>query len=221
MTEQFSKSEAIEFGWNTMKKNFWFWVLILLTIGIISSALQAPGPYADKHDYQGLAVLTGLLAYLVQLVFQMGQARIVLKFCDKNQPDYVDLFTTWRPLLKVFLAGLLYGLIIMAGLILFIIPGIIWAIRFQFYLYHIVDRDSGPIEALQQSFALTKGHTWNLFLLALLMFGINILGFLALLIGLFATIPATTMAHGYVYRWLFPASSQSTPINQGPIIWEQ
>jgi uncharacterized membrane protein len=216
--ERFSKREAISFGWDTMKANFWFWVLILLAIIVISGILQVPSSYLDNKVHWAVLFLIGLIAYLIQVVIYMGEIRIVLKFCDLQEPAFKDLFTTWRPVFKVFIASVLYGLITVVGLVLLIIPGIIWAIRFQFYMYHIIDRDSGPIEALKQSFIFTKGHTWNLFLLAIIIFGINLLGFLALLVGLFATIPATAIAHGYVYRRLFPAN-QVIPTQQGPVIY--
>jgi uncharacterized membrane protein len=60
----------------------------------------------------------------------------------------------------------------------------------------------GPVEALKQSGALTQGAKWNLFLFGLLLCGVNLLGALVLLIGLFATIPTTMVATAYAYRRL-------------------
>ena len=83
-----------------------------------------------------------------------------------------------------------------------IIPGIIWAIKFQFYDYLIIDKKLGPIEALKKSAVITKGAKGNLFVFGLLLGGINLLGAICLLIGLFAAIPTTLVAKAFVYRKL-------------------
>ena len=83
-----------------------------------------------------------------------------------------------------------------------IVPGIIWAIKFQYYGYFIVDKGLGPIKALEASSELTDGIKWDLFLFGLLLFCINILGLLCLLIGSFATVPTTMLAYTFVYRKL-------------------
>jgi len=66
----------------------------------------------------------------------------------------------------------------------------------------VVDRGLGPIEAMQESWRITKGHKWQLFLLFLALLGINLLGFLALFIGIFVTAPMTLVALAHAYRTL-------------------
>ena len=58
------------------------------------------------------------------------------------------------------------------------------------------------MDSLKKSSVLTSGIKMNLFLFALLLVVINIAGALALIIGLFATIPTTIMATVFVYRKL-------------------
>ena len=88
------------------------------------------------------------------------------------------------------------------GLLLCIIPGIILSVRFQFFGWAIVDRELGPFEAMQESWELTRGSFWNLVLLWLVLAGINILGALALGVGLLITSPMSMVAVGFVYRRL-------------------
>ncbi|MEA3324508.1 MAG: hypothetical protein U9Q37_05135 [Euryarchaeota archaeon] len=59
---------------------------------------------------------------------------------------------------------ILYGFIVVGGLILLTIPGIIWAIKFQFFDYLIVDKGLGPIDALEKSSEITRGVKWDLFI---------------------------------------------------------
>ena len=88
-------------------------------------------------------------------------------------------------------------------MILLIIPGIIWGIKFQFFSCFIVDKGVGPIEALKRSSVITKDAKWDLFLFNLLLILINLLGAICLLIGLFVTIPTTMVDWAFVYRRLF------------------
>jgi len=91
---------------------------------------------------------------------------------------------------------------VLGGTILLIVPGVIWAVKFQFFSYFIIDKGLGPIEALKKSSAITKGVKWNLLGFDLLIGGIALLGVLALLIGLLAAIPTAMIAMAFVYRKL-------------------
>jgi hypothetical protein len=64
----------------------------------------------------------------------------------------------------------------------------------------IIDRDCNATEAIQGSWALTRGHFWGLFGIALLLGLINLGGLLALLVGFLFTFPLTVLvsAAGYL-----------------------
>ena len=78
----------------------------------------------------------------------------------------------------------------------------------HFYIYFIVEKEVGPIEAIKKSWNLTKGSFWNLFLFGLLSGGIQILGIVALLIGLVFTTPTVWIARAVVYEKLKANKSQ-------------
>ena len=101
-------------------------------------------------------------------------------------------------------------LIMFCGFLLLIIPGIIWAIGFQLAPYFVVDKGMDPLEALKKSWAATRGAKWNLFLFGLLLGLINMLGFLALMVGLLFTLPLSMVAMAYVYRKL--------AVQAGPVV---
>jgi uncharacterized membrane protein len=72
----------------------------------------------------------------------------------------------------------------------------------MFVPYIVIDRGLGPIEAMKESWRVTKGHKWQLFLLFLALIGLNILGAIALIVGLLVTIPITMLAAAHAYRTL-------------------
>jgi uncharacterized membrane protein len=200
-TKKFSKGEAIRFGWNTMKNNLGFFIGLLIVAGLITiipTFLQL----ATQGDAPGLSFIFAIISGVLQLIIEMGMIKIALKFADNTKAEFGDLFSCLPLFFKYLASSVLYGLITLGGLILLIIPGIIWGIKFYFFGYSIVDQGAGPIEALKRSSAITMGAKWDLFLFGLLIIGINILGLLALVIGLFATIPTSMVAIAFVYRKL-------------------
>jgi uncharacterized membrane protein len=141
---------------------------------------------------------------LIGLFLGMVTTRISLDIFDTGKPD-LSRIKELLPLVPSYLVGkILYGLIVLVGLILLIVPGIIWAYMFLYVGYLIIDRQLGPIEALKESRVITSGYKMDLFIFSLVVGVINIVGAILLLIGLLVTIPVTLMASAYVYRKLSP-----------------
>lgn len=200
----FSKSEAINFGFNTTKANFGFIFKLLLILAVLN---LFPSFMAGAFPKQPFIVFVfTVLGWFLKIMITIGTIKISLKFVDNQKPELSDIFSIncfW----SMFFGGLLYGIITAFGFILLIIPGIIFGLKLQFYTYLIVEKCLGPIEALKQSWGLTKGQTWNLFLFVLLLIGINILGALVLFVGLLFSIPTTMLAAAFVYRKLASQTS--------------
>jgi len=221
---KFSKSEAIKFGLNFFKANIGTFVKLGLTyllisyvLGVISGFFTSPafvlGLIATlfKHPVINIwiviagafiSILSQIIVLLVEIVVQIGLTKITLELYD-GKPLNISKFYSLYPLAPRYLgATIIYILITMVGFILFIIPGIIWAIKFGFYSYLIVDKNAGLMDSLKKSSLLTQGVKMNLFIFGLLLILFNIAGVLALGIGLLVTIPTTLMASVYVYRKL-------------------
>jgi len=132
----------------------------------------------------------------------LGLIKISLKLCDGEEAKFSDLISQYKLFFRYLFASFIYGLITFLGFILLIVPGIILLIRLGFFDYLIIDKNSKIIESLKRSWEITKGNTWNLFLLYFLFALINILGAFALIVGLFWSIPTTVVARTFVYRKL-------------------
>lgn len=199
-TKSFSKSEAISYGWKTAKANLRFFVILLL---ILFAVQFLPGILrTNLKNAVLLSFLMTVCFWILRWVTDLGQVKIALEINDRKKARLADLFSEAHMIINYFLASLLFGAIVLAGLILLIVPGIIWAIKFQYFVYFIVDKELTPIEALKASSRITKGVKWNLFLLGLELVAINILGFLALGVGLFLSIPTSMIAKAHVFRKL-------------------
>jgi uncharacterized membrane protein len=199
---QFNKREAIDFGFETAKKNFLFFVsvfIVSLLIFIVSQV--AKGVFALDNSALP-SVIYSLIFWIVNSIISMGYIKISVLFTDGKKPKLANLFHT-QSLLKYIVVSIIRSVVIFVGFLLLVVPGVILALRLQFATYLVVDRDMGIIDSITKSWEGTKGHTWNLFWFFLLLIGINIVGFLALIVGLLITVPLSMIATAYVYRRLF------------------
>ncbi len=199
--KKFIRKEAFDFGWEKMKKHFWFFVGLFIISFVCSGIQNYFGDFDNRPQF--LVNLIGFLIFwILGIVIQMGMIRIVLQIHDGTETGFDQLFTTWKYIINYSLGSLLYGLIVLAGLVLLIVPGIMWAIRFQLFAYFIIDKGAGPVEALKLSSKATEGARLDLFWFNLMAAWFILLGVLALFIGLFAAIPTILMASAYVFRKL-------------------
>lgn len=201
--KRFSTGEAVSQGWKTVKANLGLFVGLAVIYLVISGGLNGA-----SHHGRGIA---GPISWVLTTLMMMGVIRITLKFADGSKSQFSDLWANFDMALDYLGASVLYGLIVVGGLILLIVPGIIWAIKFGFYGYFIIDRKSSAIDALKQSSALTNGEKGNLFVFGLAMIGVNLLGAICLGVGLLVSIPTTWLAAASVYRRLQSAAVPKAP----------
>lgn len=194
--KKFSSKEAVKFGWDKMKNNLGFFIILLLIVYLSPSVIQV---FIKELFGEGLS---RAVEFIISSFFQMCLIRTALRFCDNEKGQFSDLYTLYPLFLKYLVAEILSVLIVLAGFILLIVPGVIWAMKFQFFGYFIIEKGCGPVEALRKSSEITRGSIWDLFLFDLLLAGICILGVISLLVGLFAAIPTAMVAHAFIYRKL-------------------
>jgi uncharacterized membrane protein len=195
----FQIADIISDAWRLMLKNLSFFVAIVIIYGLISGGFDFLN---FKLGPSLWASFVSLLSLVVTLILVIGIAKISLLIVDQDEVGLSALYRSAGKFFRVLVGQILYGLIVLAGFILLIVPGIIWGIRYSMYLYFIVDKDMGPIEALTASARVTQGYKLQLFLLNLLLGLLNLAGLLALVIGLFFTIPTGWLAQAKAYRIL-------------------
>lgn len=208
----FSVKESLRFGWEAFKKRPWILMggfVLATAISGTASAILDPGEGAPLTL---VTVLMVLASFVIGLIVELGLTTFSLRAHDSIET--LKLGDLWNPspLWRYFLGQIVVGAIVILGLILLVVPGIIAALGLMFVAYLIVDKQMGPIDALKESWRITKGHKGQLFLFTLAVIGINILGFLALLVGLLVTVPVSMLAAVHVYRTLEHKASEVTPV---------
>ncbi len=208
----FSIRESILFGWETFKKRplvFLGAFIITLAVSGISSALLEPEQGAPMT---GISLLLGIISALVGVMVELGILTFSIRAHDAVEK--VDLKDLWNPqaFVRYLLGQIVVGFIVIVGLLLLIVPGIIAALGLMLTPYLIIDKGMQPIEAIKESWRVTKGHRMQLFLFVLSLIGINILGVLALVVGLLVSIPVSVLAVVHVYRLIVHTSAELTPV---------
>lgn len=201
---KFSKIEAIRFGWNTTLHNFRF---LLLVFAIVVGVSLLPRIINLLEVPIFLSILVGIVFFVVNSILSLGVIAIVLKFVKNEKPTIQDLVSKKHLFSKYIFSNILVSILTIIGFLFFIIPGIVLAVRMQFYVYFIVEEEVGPIDAIKKSWNLTKGSFWNIFFFGLLAGGVQILGALALLVGLIFTTPTMWVAWAVVYEKLKAAKA--------------
>lgn len=189
--KQVEIGKAIGFGWDAIKKDFWYFVGLAVIYMLLNSILTRSTNHLVNLDFLG--IFTG--AWLTA-----GLTRIALDYYGGKKPPFEALFTQIKYFWRILGAQILVGLIVAGGLILLIIPGIYWVLKYQFVTNIIVDKNIGILEAFGKSGELTKGIKLQLLLFDLALIGVMILGGLALGVGIFVAFPIVFLAGIYVYK---------------------
>lgn len=213
--KKFSIPEAIDFGWCSMKSNFWFFAVLLIVLGVFSFISNRFSKSAKDLPIL-IVIITNLVFLFLNVMIQIGIIKISLKLADNQKGEIVDFFSSNHLFFKFLFASIVYGLIVLAGFILLIIPGVIWSVQFGFFNYLIIAKGLGVSASLKKSSEITRGIKGKLLIFYLLLFIINLAGALCLIIGLFVTVPTTIIAGAYVYRKLFEQTELAQNVSVTP-----
>ena len=204
-------------GWKVMADNFLRLFLVIIVLSIVTAPLKMFNFHFDQSDLHRLpfifdhgmgenirqaltlgslgifAAFFGFLAmlymFLVAPVFQYGGKMIFVQAVRRIKPDFELLIKGFMEnYLNIILANLLVFALVVLGCFALIIPGIIIGCRLVFVSYIIMDKKLDPIEAVEMSWRLTRGHGWQIFLMGLVSFFIIIFGLILLIIGIFPAI---------------------------------
>jgi len=205
-----SVGDCIRFGWETFKRRPWFLIGAFLLAMIINGIPSVVGPQPEFTPDgellpQTLTTTDGimlLLSIVVSVLVWVGLITFFLRAHDNVEG--VQLADLWNPspFWRFLGAHILTGIVVSLGFLALVVPGVILALGLAFVPYLVVERGLGPIEAMKESWRITKGYKGQVGLLILALLGIVILGLLALGIGVLVAIPVAMLAMAHAYRAL-------------------
>lgn len=201
---RFEIGDAVSTGW----KKFWPNILPMLVFALIVWLVNAIVQLPQNDDASGVTrFVFNVIGWVIGQLIAIGWIKLALDIVDGVRPSANAILERFSLFIPYVVAAVIFSVMVSLGLILLIVPGIILAIVFGFYGFHIIDTsEKNPIEALRRSAQITKGSRLQLFLLGLVLIGINILGLLVLIVGVLFTSGISLLAIAYVYRRLSSSS---------------
>jgi uncharacterized membrane protein len=211
-------------GFQVMLDNFLRLFLVVLVLAILTGPTQF-GFNFDKGDFKhfpwhwegywehifGLAslgmfaiffvMLALLYTFLAKPVVEYGGKMIFVQAVRKIKPNFELLISGfWTNYLHIILANLLVFALVVLGLFALIVPGIIIGCRLAFTGYIVMDKKLDPIEAVELSWKLTRGHGWTIFFMVFVSFFIAIIGLLLMIIGIFPALMWISSSFATLYQ---------------------
>ncbi len=217
--------DSLGTGWRVMSDNFLRLLLVVIVMAIVTGPYRMFQFRFDGNDLHGFpwhwsnhmdnfinwasigmfAAFFGLLAllygFLVAPIFEYGSDMIFVQATRKIKPDFELLLKGfWQNYLHIVLANLLVVALVVIGFFALIIPGIIIACRLVFVSYIVMDKKLDPIEAVELSWRLTRGHGWTIFLMGFVSIFILLFGLILMIVGIFPAIMWISSSFASLYQ---------------------
>jgi uncharacterized membrane protein len=188
-------------GWqrfNTSRRVFLISTLALLaswaSLEVAVVALQRGGVALNVALHLGFLVLfSGLM---------VGIHRIALDVVDGQPPTLNGLTRVLHRAPGFLLAASLYSLGAVAGLLLFVVPGVYVAVRYALFGHALADGDKSAVEALREAGDLSRSRWWSVCRFLALLLACNLAGAALLGLGLLVSFPVSLVASASFFRTL-------------------
>lgn len=190
-------------GWKVLWASF----VELLVISIIYSILTGPVSVVqwEMDSFEWFLVPLALFGITYGIFvagpIQYGTSWVFLKAVRGERIEVRDIFVVFqRNYWNVVIANIVVAIIVGLGIVMLIVPGIIFACRLAFVPYLVVDREMDVMEALRVSWDMTRGYGWQIFLMGLLAIPVVLLGVLCLVVGVFVSVMWISTAFAAMYH---------------------
>jgi hypothetical protein len=180
---------CLERSWELLKAHFW--PIVGATTGSLIIMMLA----------SLVPVLGIFVGFLFSGIFYGGLFAFYLKTIRGEPAEFGDIFSGFQiAFVPLLLATLVTQILITAGMLLLILPGIYLAVAYIFAYLLIVDRRLEFWAAMEVSRRVITAQWWRMFGLLILGGIIGLLGVVGLVIGIFITIPIYYGAITYAYE---------------------
>lgn len=220
-----SYSQVLRFGWEKLKAH-WKLLLMYMVLLVVFNALTGFIASGLENVSSTLVMVFNLAVTIAGLFLGIAQIKFILRVTDGRATSDLKaelmmfkeyLVSSTGQIIPYLVGSVAYALLVLLGLILLIVPGIIFAIKYQFVTYLIIDKDMGVKEAFRVSGELTQGKKMWLFGYALVTIGLVMLGLLALIVGSIVAAGVVMLGSMYIYRQFSDSIAAATPARVGQI----
>jgi hypothetical protein len=216
LTQPASIGRVLDSGFKLFVSSFNSVLILIVVTAIISvimqyAIFQIMLPAAQLHTEEDMQLymmsvipqltIVGLTMWIISLIlYNAILSRIGMIATGEPGELFDALITGAKKALPVFLAAILYGIAVMIGWMLLVIPGLIVMLTLIFFQVLIVVDDEGILASLKKSHNLVWGNYWRtaavilipVFIIYALIF---VVAFIAGFVGMYVP---TEMEHGHI-----------------------
>jgi uncharacterized membrane protein len=178
-------------GWEMFKQHIGEFVGFTLIIFAVSAICSKMGAFGS------------IIVSAAAAPFYAGYGIAAFTLLNGKPFQFSDFFRGFNYFLPLFLAGLATGILVSLGFVLLVLPGIYLAVCYMFVALLVIDHRMEFWDAMETSRKVVSKNWFAVFGLAFALFAVNLLGMLALGIGLLVTAPVTACAAAVAYREIF------------------
>lgn len=182
-------------GW----RQIWKYFPVLLGITLLMMIIGGVPGILQRGEAGEYALLSSAYQVLVLGPVSYGCYFAYLRAARGERPAVADLFAGFGNYWQVVLANFVVGLIVILGLLFLVVPGLVFICKFLFVPYLVVERRMRAFDAMNESWRMTEGHGWTLFLAVLLAIAVAIAGVMAFGVGVIVSIMWIGVAFGALY----------------------
>jgi hypothetical protein len=181
-----SISETYAYAWDVLRGRFP--ELVLAALAWIAFSIPS---FVLHHESAGLSAT--LYDALVMAPLNFGALAIYLHAARGEPFETGDLFAAFRGSYGTVLAAhVLFVVLVGAGFMMLVLPGVWIATRLSFVAFLVMDEGETATGAVRESWRRTEGHAWRILRLWIVAAVLGALGFLLLGVGV---VPAAMWAH--------------------------
>ena len=196
----------------TFKKAWGIWRANKLILTPLTVFVFVVGMIYNPAENVLAKTIFEIVLFVATTFVGMGYLKTLLLIESGEKVEFGEIFKHAKYFWRYLLASLIYGFIVSLGVLLFIIPGIYFALKYFFVLTLIVDKDLKIGEAFTQAGLLTDGVKWKILGFWGVSVLVAILGALALGVGLLVASPVIGLASVVIYRKL--SQEVSEPVRE-------
>ena len=170
-TKKFGVGDLLVEAWRILIQEYKNILMIVLCVNLpvnILLAVNSNELLVKENGMQFLGILIQILLSLITMLATLSIVVITDRAVEGQSLPWTDAIlqalSKWA---KAIGTGILAGLIVLLGMVIFIIPGVIFSVYYMFTTYVVVLRNESGIDALSYSKSLVQGQWWRMFGIAL------------------------------------------------------
>ena len=198
----FSPTAIIGQGWSIFRDRWVDYYKATIVVIFVAFATSYGGGIVEEVLGSFPAALYRFFTFYVNSVLAIGYMRVYLQIV-RDEPLELDVlykhYKDWGLIFTFVGTQIIYTFVGFLGLLLLIIPGIYFLLKYLFVQLLVADQGLSIGEAFKKSAKMTEGIKIKLIVYALLTFSLGILGLLLLLVGSLVTGPVVSLSGGVLY----------------------